>query len=102
MLINGLGLVMENIEEYLKFQVDLEQCGIMFGVGFFWVDDEYIWNGEGMVIIWVDSLDYVCQIVDMDLMYFLGVCSFIVWLWLLNEGCIMVEVNFLIGWYVVS
>ena len=29
----GLGLVMENIEEHLKFQVSLEEKGIMFGTG---------------------------------------------------------------------
>ena len=30
---NGLGPVMENIEEHLKFQVSLEEKGIMFGAG---------------------------------------------------------------------
>ena len=35
----GLGLVMENIEEHLKFQVSLEEKGIMFGAGPFWEDN---------------------------------------------------------------
>ncbi|WP_421982855.1 hypothetical protein [Roseibium sp.] len=43
---NGMGPVMENIEEHLKFQVDLEQRGIMLGAGPFWADDEHTWNGE--------------------------------------------------------
>ena len=47
----GLGPVMENIEEHLKFQVSLEEKGIMFGAGPFWEDNEIDWAGEGMVII---------------------------------------------------
>ena len=33
---NGMGPVMANIEAHLKFQVELEQKGIMFGAGPFW------------------------------------------------------------------
>ena len=42
---NGLGPVMENIEEHLKFQVSLEERGIMFGAGPFWEDNEIDWSG---------------------------------------------------------
>ena len=38
---NGMGPVMEVIEDHLKFQVELEQKGIMLGAGPFWADDEY-------------------------------------------------------------
>ena len=31
---------MANIEEHLKFQVDLEKSGAMFGAGPFFVDNE--------------------------------------------------------------
>ena len=46
----GLGPVMENIGPHLKYQVELEEKGIMFGAGPFWTDDEQAWEGEGMVI----------------------------------------------------
>lgn len=99
---NGLGPVMENIEEHLKFQVDLEQRGIMLGAGPFWADDEHTWNGEGMVIIRADSLDHARQIADTDPMHSSGARSFTVRPWLLNEGRITVEVNFSTGRHAVS
>lgn len=99
---NGLGPVMENIEEHLKFQVDLEQRGIMLGAGPFWADDEHTWNGEGMVIIRADSRDHARQIADTDPMHSSGARSFTVRPWLLNEGRITVEVNFSTGRHAVS
>lgn len=94
---NGLGPVMENIEEHLKFQVELEQWGIMLGAGPFWADDEHTWNGEGMVIIRADSLEHARQIAETDPMHSSGARDFKVKPWLLNEGRITVEVNFSTG-----
>jgi len=37
---NGMGPVMENIETHLKFQIALEEKGIMFGAGPFRDDAE--------------------------------------------------------------
>ncbi|MEL7526558.1 MAG: YciI family protein [Pseudomonadota bacterium] len=91
---NGMGPVMENIEEHLKFQVELEQRGIMLGAGPFWADDEHTWNGEGMVIIRADSLAHAREIAETDPMHASGARSFKVRPWLLNEGRITVEVNF--------
>ncbi|WP_306148284.1 MULTISPECIES: YciI family protein [unclassified Roseibium] len=99
---NGLGPVMENIEEHLKFQVDLEQRGIMLGAGPFWADDEHTWSGEGMVLIRADSLEHARQIAETDPMHSSGARSFTVRPWLLNEGRITVEVNFSTGRHAVS
>ena len=44
---NGLVPVMENLDDHLKFQVELEQKGVMFGAGPFWTDDEQRWEGRG-------------------------------------------------------
>lgn len=99
---NGLGPVMENIEEHLNFQVDLEQRGIMLGAGPFWADDEHTWNGEGMVIIRADSLEHARQIAETDPMHTSGARSFTVRPWLLNEGRITVEVSFSTGRHAVS
>ncbi|MEE9240414.1 MAG: hypothetical protein V3U53_04415, partial [bacterium] len=40
---SGMGPVMENLEAHLKFQVELEKKGIMFGAGPHWTDDEKRW-----------------------------------------------------------
>lgn len=94
---NGMGPVMENIEEHLNFQVSLEQKGIMLGAGPFWADDEHTWNGEGMVIIRADSLEHAREIAASDPMHSSGARGFTVRPWLLNEGRITVEINFSTG-----
>ena len=99
---NGMGPVMENIEEHLQFQVSLEQRGIMLGAGPFWADDEHTWNGEGMVIIRADSLAHAKEIAETDPMHSSGARSFTVRPWLLNEGRVTVEVNFSTGRHAVT
>ncbi|WP_434052080.1 MAG: YciI family protein [Roseibium sp.] len=99
---NGMGPVMDNIEEHLKFQVELEQRGIMLGAGPFWADDEHTWNGEGMVIIRADSLAHAREIAETDPMHSSGARSFTIRPWLLNEGRITVEVNFSTGRHAVA
>ena len=99
---NGMGPVMENLEEHLHFQVKLEQDGIMLGAGPFWDDDEHTWNGEGMVIIRADSLAHANKIAASDPMHSSGARTFKVRPWLLNEGRIAVQVNFSTGQHAVT
>lgn len=91
---NGLGPVMANVEPHLKFQVELEKKGIMFGAGPFFADNEQDWNGEGMVIIRADSLAHAKEIAGSDPMHKSGARSFTVRPWLMNEGTITVKINF--------
>ena len=90
----GLDPVLKNIEEHLKFQVDLERRGIMFGAGPFWDDDETHWSGDGMVIIRADSLAAARAIAAEDPMHRSGARTFTVRPWLLNEGTLTVRLNF--------
>ncbi|MEM9105988.1 MAG: YciI family protein [Pseudomonadota bacterium] len=99
---NGMGPVMENLEEHLKFQVELEQKGIMLGAGPFWADDEHTWNGEGMVVIRADSLAHAKEIAATDPMHASGARSFTVRPWLLNEGRLTLEVSFSTGTHSVT
>mgnify|MGYP001195159772 FL=1 len=99
---NGMGPVMENIEEHLQFQVNLEKRGIMFGAGPFWADDEHTWNGEGMVIIRAASLEHAKEIAATDPMHSSGARSFTVRPWLLNEGRVTVAVDLSTGRHAVS
>jgi len=91
---NGLGPVMENLEEHLAYQVTLESDGIMVGAGPFWLDDEETWGGEGMVIVRAGSLAEARKIAEADPMHASGARSFEVRPWLLNEGTITVKISF--------
>ena len=94
---NGMGPVMENLDEHLKFQVSLEKKGIMFGAGPFWEENEIDWNGEGMVIIRANSINHANEIANSDPMHSSGARSFIVRPWLLNEGNIEVSLDYSTG-----
>jgi len=91
---NGMGPVMENIEAHLKFQVTLEEKGIMFGAGPFWEDNESDWKGEGMVIIRANSLAEAREIAASDPMHSSGARSFTVRPWLLNEGTLNIKLDY--------
>ena len=91
---NGMGPVMANIEAHLKFQIELEQKGIMFGAGPFWTDDEKQWQGEGMVIIRAASFDEAKKIAASDPMHASGARTFRVRPWLLNEGTVTIKVSY--------
>ncbi len=91
---NGLGPVMENLEDHLKFQVELEQKGVMFGAGPFWTDDEQRWEGEGMIIIRAGSLAEARKIAASDPMHASGARTFTIRPWLMNEGAVTMKVTY--------
>ena len=91
---NGLGPVMENLEEHLKFQVEIEQKGVMFGAGPFWTEDEQRWEGEGMIIIRAESLAEARKIAESDPMHASGARTFTIRPWLMNEGCVTMRVTY--------
>jgi len=99
---NGMGPVMENIEAHLKFQVTLEEKGIMFGAGPFWEDNESDWKGEGMVIIRANSLVEAREIAGSDPMHSSGARSFTVRPWLLNEGTLNIKLDYSKGTFEVE
>jgi uncharacterized protein YciI len=90
----GMDAVMANLEEHLRFQVDLERRGIMFGAGPLWADDEHTWHGEGMVIIRAENLAAARAIAESDPMHRSGARSFTVRPWLLNEGTVTVRITY--------
>ena len=91
---NGLGPVMENLDEHLAHQHKIEQNGIMFAAGPFATDDESQWLGEGMVIIRANSLAEAEQIAASDPMHASGARTYRVRPWLMNEGKISVRVTY--------
>ena len=91
---NGLGPVMENLEDHLKFQIELEQKGVMFGAGPFWTDDEQRWEGEGMIIIRAGSLAEARKIAASDPMHASGARTFTIRPWLMNEGAVTMKITY--------
>ncbi len=94
---NGIGPVLENTAEHLKYQESLEADGIMFAAGPFWTDTGDEWEGNGMVIIRAESIEHAKQIADKDPMHQSGARTYRVRPWLVNEGSLTVEVGFATG-----
>ncbi len=90
----GLGKVMENLEEHLAYQHEIEQNGTMFAAGPFATDDESHWQGEGMVIIRANSLAEAEQVAANDPMHKSGARTYRVRPWLMNEGSFTVRVTY--------
>ena len=91
---NGLGPVMENLDDHLAYQQQIQDAGIMFGAGPFPDDEAANWEGEGMVIIRADSLELAKEVAANDPMHKSGARSFHVRPWLMNEGKLTIELNY--------
>lgn len=92
--VNGLGPVMENLELHLKFQIELEEKGIMFGAGPFFTEDMKEWKGDGMVILRADSMAEADKIAASDPMHQSGARSYKIRPWLMNEGSYTLKVRY--------
>lgn len=92
--VDGLGAVFANIEDHLKFQVELEREGVLFAAGPMWTDDEQSWEGDGLVIIRADSREAAIAVAERDPMHVAGARSFHVRPWLINEGSMTVRLDY--------
>jgi uncharacterized protein len=92
--VNGLGPILANMDEHLKFQIGLEREGIMFAAGPMWSDDGETWEGEGLVIVRAPSRDEAVAIAKRDPMHKAGARSFRVRPWLINEGTLTVRLDY--------
>ena len=90
---DGLGPVFAVIEEHLKFQVQLENDGILYAAGPMWTDDEQSWEGEGLVIVKAASRAEAVAIAERDPMHQSGARGFRVRPWLINEGTVTITLN---------
>ena len=90
----GLDKVQNSRAEHLKYQVAIEQRGIMFAAGPLADDSGESWNGDGMVIIRADSLEEATKIAEADPMHSSGARKFNIRPWLMNEGGFNLRVTF--------
>lgn len=84
--VNGLGPVLENLDEHVAHQTQLELDGTMFAAGPFANSEETEWLGAGMFIYRAESLEEAQKIAESDPMHRAGARTFRIQLWLLNEG----------------
>lgn len=98
----GMGPVMANLQEHLKYQTRMEQEGVYIAAGPHWLDDEQTWNGEGLIVVRAKNLAEARQIALNDPMHKSGARTFRVRPWLINEGTINIKVNFSTRTYTLS
>ena len=92
--VNGIGPIMEVLDEHLAYQNKIQNEGIMFGAGPFSDDLEQNWDGDGMIIIRAESMAAAKVIADNDPMHKAGARSYKIRPWLLNEGRVTVDLTF--------
>jgi uncharacterized protein YciI len=95
--VNGLGPVLAVLDEHAKYQVHLEEIGVMWAAGPFANDAGDAWDGEGFFVYRADSLEEAIKYAKADPMHSSGARSFRVRTWLLNEGSFHVRVNYSTG-----
>jgi uncharacterized protein len=88
-----LDKVQEAREEHLKYQVEIEQKGIMFAAGPL-ANDDGNWGGDGMIVIRAESLEAATKIAEADPMHSSGARKFHIRPWLMNEGGFNLRVTF--------
>jgi uncharacterized protein len=94
---DGLGPILDNLEEHLAYQTKLEQDGIMFAAGPLASEDLTEWLGEGLFMYRADSLDAARKLAEADPMHSSGARSFTIREWMLNEGTYSIQVYYSAG-----
>lgn len=89
-----MAAVQEARAEHLKYQVEIEQKGIMFAAGPFSNETGDGWGGEGMIIIRAESIEAATLIAEADPMHSSGARKFRIRPWLMNEGGFNLRVTF--------
>jgi len=92
-----LGPVMANLQPHLDYQESLTKRGIMFAAGPHWTDDEEYWGGHGMVVVRAASMSEAETIAKEDPMHMCGARRYRVRPWVVNEGTILVKLDYTTG-----
>jgi uncharacterized protein YciI len=74
------------VEEHLAYYDALSAAGKIFGAGPVWSEDGERWEGGGMIVVDVSSLDEAREIAEGDLLHQSGVRSWTITPWLINHG----------------
>ncbi|QUQ68871.1 YciI family protein [Kutzneria sp. CA-103260] len=88
---DGIGPVLDNLDDHVAYQTRLEQDGVMFGAGPLADEAERAWLGAGIFIYRAESRSEAVKLAESDPMHARGARTFTVRLWLLNEGTYSVQ-----------
>jgi len=94
---DGLGPILDNLEEHLAYQTKLERDGIMFAAGPLASEDLTEWLGEGLFMYRADSIDAARKLAEADPMHSSGAMGFTIREWMLNEGTYSIQVYYSAG-----
>ena len=92
--IDGLENDPNSKAEHLKYQVEIEQKGIMLAAGRLADDSGESWSGDGMVIIRADSLEKATKIAEADPMHSSSARKLNIRPWVMNEGGFKLRATF--------
>jgi len=94
---DGLGPILDNLEEHLAYQTKLERDGIMFAAGPLASEDLTEWLGEGLFMYRADSIGAARKLAEADPMHSSGARGFTIREWMLNEGTYSIQVYYSAG-----
>jgi uncharacterized protein len=94
---NGLGPVLQKLNEHIEYQTSLERDGIMFAAGPLASEDLTEWLGEGLFMYRAKSIDEARKYAAADPMHSSGARAFTVREWMLNEGTYSIQVYYSSG-----
>ena len=94
---NGLGPILEVVDEHVRYQTQLELDGVMFAAGPLASADLQQWEGEGLFMYRAESMEQATVIAEADPMHSSGARHFSIREWLLNEGTYTVQVFYSAG-----
>ncbi len=90
--LSGPGIA-ERLHEHILGQIDLERRGILFGAGPVQEEDQDR-PTRGMIIVRASSFEEARSILDRDVFHRLGLRTYKLRRWSLNEGSITLTVNY--------
>ncbi|MGI9372277.1 MAG: YciI family protein [Hyphomicrobiales bacterium] len=79
--------------EHLAYQKKLEAAGKLFAAGPMGDEAGAVWSREGLIILSAENLEEARALAQGDPMHAQGKKKFTVQPWLMNEGCLRVEVR---------
>ena len=82
------------LPEHLKFQVELEERGIMFAAGPLCDVESNTWKGRGLVVIRAGDLEEARSIAAADPMHSSGARRFEIVPWCVNEGSLNLRLRY--------
>jgi uncharacterized protein YciI len=94
---DGLGPILQNLEQHIAYQTELERKGIMFAAGPLASEDLTEWLGEGLFMYRAESIDEARTFAEADPMHSSGARAFTVREWMMNEGTYSIQVYYSSG-----